>query len=355
MRDSAAATTLSPPTLCTDDAVWFVVLIAQLLGLVIALLLGLPNFWLHLALASLFCHWVGLVGLACLCQLQKRGIDGQARRHWVLYWGVLSTLGILALTLGHRLHAWLFPLQAMHDPGTLLMQVAAVLLFAGLLLRYWYLQNALTLRQQATTRAELDALQARLNPHFLFNALNSVAALIRQDPPRAEQAVEHLSDLMRASLRSQQALTPLRQEIELTRAYIWLEQARFGDRLQLDWQIDDRLLDLQVPMLSLQPLVENAVRHGIGPRAAGGTIQITISAAVRVWMIRVKNPLPEQPAEPGNRFALDTLQARGASLLGDTFSLSTRKVSDHFVAQMTFRLPAHWAPDPGQAPPPARE
>ncbi|MCH8551756.1 MAG: histidine kinase [Natronospirillum sp.] len=336
------AAAIGSSTLCSDNTVWFVVLMAQLLGLVIALLLGPDAFWLHLALASLFCHWVGLVGLACLCWLQRRGVDGQTRRHWALYWGVLSALGILALAAGHRLYGWLFPLQAVGSPETVLMQVAAVLIFSGLLLRYWYLQNALTLRQQATTQAELDALQARLNPHFLFNALNSVAALIRQDPQRAEQAVEHLADLMRASLRSQQSLITLREELDLTRAYVWLEQARFGDRLQIAWDVDDRLLEERVPMLSLQPLVENAVKHGIAPSTDGGTVHIDINAAVRVWMIRVKNPLPDTPAAAGNRFALSTLRARGESLLGADFQLSTRLEADHFVAQITLRL----QPDP---------
>ena len=338
MRDPSSPAAIGSATLCSDNTVWFVVLMAQLLGLVIALLLGPTAFWLNLALASLFCHWVGLVGLACLCQLQKMGLDGHTRRHWWLYWGVLSTLGVLALAVGHRLYAWLFPLQAVDSLPAILMQVAAVLIFAGLLLRYWYLQNALTLRQQATTLAELDALQARLNPHFLFNALNSVAALIRQDPQRAEKAVEHLSDLMRASLRSQQSLIPLREELALTRAYVWLEQARLGDRLVIEWDVDERLLGQHVPMLSLQPLVENAVKHGVAPRPEGGTIQIAINAAVKVWMMRVKNPLPDTPVASGNRFALSTLQARGESLLGDDFQLSTRLEAEHFVAQVTLRL-----------------
>ncbi len=339
MDNPSSPAAIGSTTLCSDNTVWFVVLIAQLLGLVIALLLGPHAFWLHLALASLFCHWVGLVGLACLCQLQKLGLDGHARRHWWLYWGVLSALGIVALAIGHRFYAWLFPLQAVDSPLNILMQVGAVLIFAGLMLRYWYLQNALTLRQQATTLAELDALQARLNPHFLFNALNSVAALIRQDSRRAEQAVEHLSDLMRASLRSQQALISLREELDLTRAYLWLEQARLGDRLVIEWDVDERLLEQPVPMLSLQPLVENAVRHGVAPRPEGGTVQIDISAAVQVWMMRVKNPLPAEPVPSGNRFALGTLRARGESLLGENFQLSTRLEAEHFIAQVTLRLP----------------
>lgn len=325
-------------TLCTDQSTWFVLLIAQLLALVIALLGGPDGFWVTLALASVFCYWVGFAGLWSLCRLQRAGLDGRRRQHWVLYWLTLCLLGGVGLLGGHALYGWLFPETRTLEPVPLFMQLLAVLIFAGLLLRYWYLQTALTLRQQARVLAELDALQARLNPHFLFNALNAVAALIRQDPARAESAVEYLSDLMRASLKSHQTLVTLEQELELTRAYIWLEQARFGDRLHIEWDIDERLLGESVPILSLQPLVENAVKHGIAPRPEGGVIEITVNAAVKVWMIRVKNALPERPAPSGNRFALDTLEARGKVLLGDRFALSTRLDNGYFLAQMTLKF-----------------
>lgn len=335
---SGTARGMKSASLCSDNAVWFVVLVAQLLALVMALVLGPQGFWTRLALASLYCHWSGLVGLWCLCQWQRRGIDGSRREHWWVYWATLGAVGAAGLVSGHLLYDHWFPETVALNVPVLSLHWLASLIFAGLLLRYWFLQNALTLRQQATTQAELDALQARLNPHFLFNALNSVAALIRQDPQRAETAVENLADLMRASLQSHQALVTLREEIALTEAYIALEHARFGDRLRIDWEVDDRLLDQRVPILSLQPLVENAVKHGVAPNAAGGTLEITINAAVRVWMVRVKNSLPPVPAQAGNRFALRTLQARGQTLLGSGFSLSTRMESGYFIAQMTFTL-----------------
>jgi len=326
---------LGPSPLCSERAVWFVLLVAQILALVIALILGPQAFWTHLAMASLLCHWVGLAGLWSLCRLQTLGFHGGRRVHWLIYWLVLSALGWCGLIAGYSAYHWLFPETGHHTPGALLMQLGAILLFAGLLLRYWYLQDALTRRQQAATQARLDALQARLNPHFLFNSLNSVAALISQDAPRAEAAVEHLADLMRASLKSHQTLVPLYEEIRLTEAYIWLEQARFGERLKVIWDMDDALLFQSVPILSMQPLVENAVKHGIAHRTQGGQIEIRIKAAVKVWMLSVKNPLPDTPAESGNGTALKTLEARGESLLGRRFSLSTRQTPEHYIAQMT--------------------
>lgn len=325
-------------SLCSDTAAWFVLLMCQLLALTYALLGGPHGFWWRLAMASLYAHWVGLVGLLLLCQWQRAGFDGSQRHHWVLYWLTLSATTLLGLATGHYLLLWLLPAQAAPSYATSAMQALAIVLFCALLLRYWYLQQSLALRQQAVTQAQLDALQARINPHFLFNALNAIAALVRQDARQAEQAVEQLSDLMRASLQPHQTLIPLHQEIALTEAYVGLEQARFGARLQVHWAIDEALRDFNVPIMSVQPLVENAVRHGVGRRLDGGTITITAAALENHWTITVSNPLgPTDSTDngsPGNGLALTTLQARGTALLGETFALQTLSTSEQFIAQM---------------------
>jgi signal transduction histidine kinase len=124
-------------------------------------------------------------------------------------------------------------------------------------------------------RARLESLSARLQPHFLFNALQAIATLIRRDPDAATAMTVRLGDLLRASLRTtgeQRVL--LRDELALVRAYLEVESARFSDRLKVRFEIDDAALDCRVPDLLLQPLVENAVRHGISPRPDGGTIVI---------------------------------------------------------------------------------
>ncbi|MFY0663679.1 MAG: histidine kinase [Natronospirillum sp.] len=328
----------SAPGLCSDTAAWFVLLICQLLALIFALLGGPEAFWWQLAMASLYAHWVGLIGLVTLCQLQRRGIDGSRHRHWMLYWVTLSVITVLGLLLGYRLLAWLLPARAEPEWLVTLMQASAIMLFCALLLRYWYLQHSLALRQQATTQAQLDALQARINPHFLFNALNAIAALVRQDARQAENAVEQLSDLMRASLQPNQTLITLAQEVALTQAYAGLEQARFGERLHINWSIDDDLLSQPLPILALQPLVENAVRHGIGPRVEGGSVEVKAYRDTAHWCVQVSNPLPPpHTATDGNGTALDTLRARGQALMGDGFELIIRTTDDAFV--VTMRLP----------------
>ncbi len=131
------------------------------------------------------------------------------------------------------------------------------------------------LREEAA-RAELAALQARINPHFFFNTLNTISSLLEEDPDRAEEVVQTLADLFRYTFKvSDTGPVTLREELEFTRNYLTVERARFGDRLDVDWDIDEESLEVPVPGLILQPLVENAVGHGLAPRARGGRIVVS--------------------------------------------------------------------------------
>ncbi|HEV2129507.1 MAG TPA: histidine kinase, partial [Longimicrobiaceae bacterium] len=126
------------------------------------------------------------------------------------------------------------------------------------------------------TRAQLDVLKMQLHPHFLFNTLNAISALMHRDVPAADRMLARLGDLLRLSLEKAgtQEVT-LRDELEFLEPYLEIEQTRFGDRLKVEWTIDSEALDAMVPHLILQPLVENSIRHGIAPRAAPGRIEIS--------------------------------------------------------------------------------
>ena len=136
----------------------------------------------------------------------------------------------------------------------------------------------LELRARATvpaaTEAGLIELQSRVQPHFLFNTLNTAIALVRVDPARAEEVLEDLSELFRAALGALEGDSTLGEEIRLARLYLAIEGMRFGERLEVEWDVDDAIANVRVPPLLLQPLVENAVRHGVEPNDAGGRVQI---------------------------------------------------------------------------------
>jgi LytS/YehU family sensor histidine kinase len=129
--------------------------------------------------------------------------------------------------------------------------------------------------QEQAARAELSALQARINPHFLFNTLNTISALLAEEPAKADEVVQTLADLFRYTFKATHVVTvPLAEELDFVEGYLVVERARFGDRLRVEWTIDSEARGARIPGLLLQPLVENAVSHGIAPVPGGGTVRI---------------------------------------------------------------------------------
>jgi len=154
-------------------------------------------------------------------------------------------------------------------------------------------------------------LQARIRPHFLFNSLNAVLSLVRSDPRRAEHALENMADLFRALMSDARQLAPLEDEVALTRAYLELEQLRLGDRLHVVWHISKMPGDALIPPLVIQPLVENAVYHGIEPQPAGGEISLNIYRSADKVHIVVRNPIAADASHhKGNRIALANIRER---------------------------------------------
>lgn len=191
--------------------------------------------------------------------------------------------------------------------------------FAGALLSA-VLVAALVLRAKgkapAATTARLAELQARIRPHFLFNTLNSAIALVRAEPGKAESLLEDLSDLFRHALMEQGESVTLAQEIALAQAYLAIEQVRFGERLRIAWTLDAGAGSARLPPLLLQPLVENAVKHGVEPSASGADIRVSTERRGSRVVIKVSNTTPESDSARGNGLALDNVRER-LSLLHD--------------------------------------
>lgn len=170
-------------------------------------------------------------------------------------------------------------------------------LIVALALRYFYVSDRWSAQTVANARAQADALQARIRPHFLFNSMNLIASLVRRDPVVAERAVLDLSDLFRAALGAGEGDSTLRDECELAERYLSIESLRLGERLQVRWERDEPLpWSLPMPRLVLQPLVENAVLHGISRLPGGGTIVIALSCTGNQLHVRVHNPAPDPQA-----------------------------------------------------------
>ncbi|MBL8490681.1 MAG: sensor histidine kinase [Rhodocyclaceae bacterium] len=246
------------------------------------------------------------VAIAALLALY---LAGPLLRRRAYDFGVLAVLVIVAIVAG----AWgtLFaPLATIADlrpagPEGVMWALLAV----AILLGYFRLQSLA--RSPALAEARLMALTARIRPHFLFNSLNAVLGVIRSDPRRAEAALEELADLFRALMRDNRELVPLSDEIALARQYLDLERLRLGDRLKLRWEVESCPPDALVPPLMLQPLLENAVYHGIEPQGEQGEIRISLARAGDRIRVQLSNPFSESHAHhQGNRMALANIRER---------------------------------------------
>lgn len=222
-------------------------------------------------------------------------------------------------------------------------------LYFGSILRYWifsfltlsFLLWYFNLRSRALspalTEARLQALQARIRPHFLFNSINAVLSLIRSDPARAEMALEDLADMFRVLMADNRKLTTLLKEVELCREYLDLEKLRLGDRLQVKWHIDKMPADAMIPPLVLQPLLENAVYHGIEPSSAPGEISIHIYRRRNEIHAVLRNPYsPEKRgSREGNKMALENIRERLSLHFDVEAALKTEFVGNVFQVHIT--------------------
>jgi two-component system sensor histidine kinase AlgZ len=187
------------------------------------------------------------------------------------------------------------------------------------------------------SEARLQALQARIRPHFLFNSLNTVLGLMRGDPRRAEATLENLADLFRVFMRDARELVPLDDEVVTCKEYLAIEQLRLGERLQVVWHLDEMPGDALLPSLLLQPLIENAVHHGIEPSSETGTIQIAIGRSGERVRVEIVNPLtPTPPVRPGNQMALSNVRERLMLLYDMEAELKTGVQDDRFRLQLEF-------------------
>jgi LytS/YehU family sensor histidine kinase len=215
-----------------------------------------------------------------------------------------------------------------------------MLYFGSVLIRQRHDAGAEEARLRAALRtAELSLLKSQLNPHFLFNALNTVAALTRSNPRVAESTVEHLAEVLRATLeRSQQSRATLAEEVRFVRAYLAVEAQRFGDRLRVEWAIDPDTEPLEVPPFVLQPIVENALKHGIGSRAHGGRIRISAEPAADRLRLTVEDDGEGFDRRFQDGTGLGNLRERLAVLYGSAAALTVHPVPAG--ARVSIDLPA---------------
>ena len=222
-------------------------------------------------------------------------------------------------------------------PGTLGRWLTLGLSTAAGLLFYFHLRaKALS---PAISEARLQALQARIRPHFLFNSINAVLSLVRTEPERAEAALQNMAELFRVLMRDNRDLAPLADEVELCRQYLELEQLRLGPRLRVDWNVKSMPADALVPPLVLQPLLENAVYHGIEPESTPGTVSINLFLARGEVHAILKNPYRANGGRhhAGNKMALANVRERLALHFDAEANLASRVTREGY--EVHIRIP----------------
>ena len=308
------------PDLCDVRNIFAVVLLTEILAIILALAASSSSsqFWDYLALSSFLMLWIALLDAAVLC-LIRNWLHRQPQNLslFICYLLMMSISLLVTLLINTTFE---FNENTLNTLFILrVMTISAFIYF--LLLRYFYIQQQWRLNLAAQSHAEIQALRARIRPHFLFNSMNTIASLIAVSPESAEKAIEDLSDLFRSSL-NEQNMNPLRDEIELAKSYLSIESLRLGERLQTVWQIDDNLLDTEVPALCLQPLVENAIYHGIEPIEKGGKIHISALQIDNKLILSVSNPLMSEKQSSafrkGNQMAQDNIKQRLKLVYGNT-------------------------------------
>ena len=318
------------PNFCSTETLLRVFVVVGLLALVVVLLQRADDPLTALAPILMFAFWVAFSSLMLLCLLQRW------LRRLPLLWQVAipTLLPVVNTALVHLGAEHYFFAASEHR----LRVIAIAALLSLIAMRYFYLIAAWQHETRLVAQAREQAMRARVRPHFLFNSMNSIAGLCRSDPARAEQVTLDLADLFRATFATG-ATHSLAEELDLVRAYLDIEQTRFGERLALEWDVPTpEQLDLQVPALVLQPLVENAIQHGIAPVPEAGRVSVRATREGDNIHIEMINTFGERIGT-GTNTAGDEARARLKHCFGDRAQFEARRQDGRYRVRLT--LPAN--------------
>ena len=314
------------------------VITAQLLAIVLTLAAAPTDFWADLSLRSLYIQWIGLslCGLLCVARSTLNRLGNRLA-------GFFAWLLVLFVTLSvFLISRWLLGDWPDFSWQQLIYHLSISAILGAVILRYLFEMHCQREQQVAESRARVQALQARIRPHFLFNSMNTIASLTRVDAGLAEQVVEDLSDLFRASLADASQASSLGKELALAEGYLRIEAQRLGERLQVKWDLQDLPMNAVMPALLLQPLLENAVYHGIEPSVDGGLIEIAGRYRRGTINISVTNNLPEdvESARKGHQIAQDNVRERLLANFPEQANMRIGTVDGRYQVRLFF--PFEW-------------
>ncbi|HET6434021.1 sensor histidine kinase [Dyella sp.] len=344
MRPSRSHSPL--PDFCRLPALFALLVVGALTVTVVWLAPDTRLGWRGYSVGMAFVAWLSVLIALSLCKARARL---QRLSGWLPYAGVWLLI-VLIVIAGSAVARWadgalgLALITGGYGQFVRDNALIAALLGAAML-RYFFVLAQWQQRLAAASQAQVAALQARIRPHFLFNSMNTVAALVRVDPAAAERTVEDLSELFRAALGQHGSRDgTLADELNLVERYLAIEQLRLGPRLRVLRQLDALPAGFPLPRLLLQPLVENAVRHGIQPLREGGEITLRGHCENGALVIVIDNPLPAAPAPGGHGLGLDNVRQRVAYRYGARAQVQAGPQGDRFVVRLRLPLEAGHGP-----------
>ena len=335
------------PDFCATGTVFFLVLVAALVAIVLTLAGNAPpgRFLVELAKTSLFVLWLALLGCALMCSLRGR-LEGSGKtRAFVLGFFVLLLMCLLLAEIAYQLTRVFAASVIIEDThaGFIFRTFTVSAIVIALAMRYLYVSSEWRRSIVLEAQARISALQALIRPHFLFNSMNTIASLTRSDPRQAEEAVEDLSDLLRANLSGTKHRTTLKQELEVALIYQRIEKLRLGDRLQVRWDVGDLPMRALIPSLTIQPLLENAIYHGIELLPDGGEVLVTGRRNDGDLVISMSNPVAanRERTRHGNRMAMSNIQQRFELAYGPRGSVDVVDSGDQYCVHLRFPCEEH--------------
>ncbi|MCO7197746.1 histidine kinase [Pseudoalteromonas sp. OANN1] len=301
-------------------------------------LISATTFWQSLGLTSLFIHFTAFLSLAVIA-IVRHAVE---KRSDLVEAGILISVFVLCTVVTSTAFPYGFTLLGWIDEAkielSLWRNIAICLCIITLFAHFLAIFTDNIRKVKALSQAELEALHARIRPHFLYNSLNTVAELTHIDPTAAEKSALALADLSRAAM-STQNIVPLESEISLCKAYLALEQWRFAERLRVEWELDNVLGDVLIPALILQPLVENAVSHGVEPNPNGADIRIHIHCSKRTLTVVIFNSYDAKlkPTHQGHGIGISNIRRRLALHYNQPIDFKTEASQDSYT--VSFSLP----------------
>ncbi len=330
------------PDFCSAGTLFVVVLVAELIAIVLTLaaLDSAQQFLVDLSKTSFFVLWLAVLGTALMCQLRKRLEQTSPQRAFAFAFIALVVMCLFVAEGAWQLTRIYGALTIIDDGhGEFLARTFAISsIVVALAMRYLYISSEWRRSIVLEAQARISALQALIRPHFLFNSMNTIASLTRTDPRQAEEAVEDLSDLLRANLGRSGETSSLKQELETAAIYQRIEKLRLGERLAVRWEVGDLPMRARIPSLTIQPLLENAIYHGVELMPEGGEVLITGKHDDDELEIVITNPVAagEKRAGDGNKMAMSNICQRFELAYGGKATVDVNAEPERFTVSLRF-------------------